>query len=67
MNAALPAVDAEEPLPPRPEPGDCCNGGCAVCVLEGFDEDLARWEREVAEINARNAARRTVAASTHSG
>lgn len=48
----------EEPLPPRPEAGDCCNGGCAVCVLEGYDEEVERWERECAEINARNAARR---------
>lgn len=43
----------EEPLPPRPEAGDCCNGGCAVCVLEGYQEEVEAWEREVAAILAR--------------
>lgn len=41
---------ALEPLPPRPEPGDCCGGGCAVCVLEGYTEEVERWEQQVAEI-----------------
>ena len=51
----------EEPLPPRPEQGDCCNGGCAVCVLEGYDEEVAQWEREVEAIKARNELRRRAA------
>ena len=59
----MPTADTEEPLPPRPEAGDCCNGGCAVCVLEGYDEEVARWEREVAEIKARNAVRRMAASA----
>lgn len=53
--SALPPAEEEIPLPPRPEPGDCCGGGCAVCVLEGYEDELARWEREVAEIMQRNA------------
>lgn len=47
----------EEPLPPRPEAGDCCNGGCAVCVLDGYQEEVEAWEREVEAILARRAAR----------
>lgn len=40
-------------LPPKPEPpapGDCCGGGCARCVFDVYDEQLERWERQVAEI-----------------
>jgi hypothetical protein len=35
-------------LPPRPvppEPGECCGGGCARCVFDVYEEQLARWER----------------------
>jgi hypothetical protein len=42
-----------EPIPPRPsppEPGDCCGGGCAKCVYDLYEEELARWERAVAAI-----------------
>lgn len=53
---------AEEPLPPRPEAGDCCNGGCAVCVLEGYDEEVAAWEKQCAEILQRRAAATAVSA-----
>ena len=42
-----------EDLPPKPtppEPGECCGGGCARCVFDMYEEDLERWERQVAEI-----------------
>jgi len=63
MNTADPARvgphdDAE--LPPRPERPDCCAGGCATCVLDGYFEDVQRWEAEVAAIQER---RRQAAAS----
>jgi len=45
-----------EPLPPEPERPDCCNGGCAVCVLEGFDDELELWRRACDEVLARRAA-----------
>jgi hypothetical protein len=48
-------------LPPRPERPDCCAGGCATCVLDGYFEDVQRWEAEVAAIQAR----RNLAASKH--
>jgi hypothetical protein len=35
------------PKPPSPEPGDCCGGGCARCVFDVYEEELAHWEREV--------------------
>ena len=47
-------------LPPRPERPDCCAGGCATCVLDGYFEDVQRWEAEVAAIQER---RRRAAAS----
>lgn len=37
-------------LPPPPERPDCCLGGCAVCVLDGYLEEVERWEREVAAL-----------------
>lgn len=46
---------ADEELPPKPERPDCCNGGCAVCVLEGYDEEVARWEQQVDAILKRRA------------
>ncbi|HVT37037.1 MAG TPA: oxidoreductase-like domain-containing protein [Nevskiaceae bacterium] len=48
MNPELPAADLT--LPPRPERPDCCGGGCAVCVLDSWYDELERWERECAEI-----------------
>jgi hypothetical protein len=56
MNTAhRPRVDEddEKDLPPRPERPDCCAGGCATCVLDGYVEDVQRWEAEVAAIRAR--------------
>jgi hypothetical protein len=38
------------PKPAPPEPGDCCGGGCARCVFDLYEDELARWERQVAEI-----------------
>ncbi|WP_420467153.1 oxidoreductase-like domain-containing protein [Panacagrimonas sp.] len=34
-------------LPPPPERPDCCGGGCAVCVLDTYQEELMRWQAEV--------------------
>ena len=50
MSAPSQPQVADEKLPPRPEMGDCCGGGCAVCVLEGYDEEVRRWELRVEEI-----------------
>lgn len=55
MNSS-PVPEPDLKLPPRPERPDCCLGGCAVCVLEGYPEELERWEREVAALRDRAAA-----------
>lgn len=44
-------------LPPPPERPDCCNGGCAVCVLEGYPEEVEAWERTVAALREQHARR----------
>lgn len=60
MNTPIPnppaADDAD--LPPFPEKPDCCFGGCANCVLDGYAEDVADWHKRVAEIRARREAER---------
>ncbi|HEY0973274.1 MAG TPA: oxidoreductase-like domain-containing protein [Solimonas sp.] len=62
MNAT-PDVDdtiaAALPLPPEPERPDCCNGGCAVCVLEGYPEEMDAWRQRCAEVLAERERRRT--------
>ncbi|HQW64875.1 MAG TPA: oxidoreductase-like domain-containing protein [Pseudomonadota bacterium] len=42
-------------LPPRPEPpqpGDCCGGGCARCVIDAYEEQLAEWQALVDALHA---------------
>lgn len=54
MNSnTTPAED--EDLPPQPEMPDCCNGGCAVCVLDGWPEEVQAWRLKVAEIRRQRA------------
>lgn len=37
------------PMPPeKPLPGDCCGGGCVVCVHDAYEEALADYERRLA-------------------
>lgn len=51
-------IDAALPLPPEPDRPDCCNGGCAVCVLEGYPEEMAAWRQQCAEVMAERERRR---------
>ncbi|MFP5357548.1 MAG: oxidoreductase-like domain-containing protein [Gammaproteobacteria bacterium] len=49
----------DEPvLPPPPERPDCCAGSCAVCVLEGYAEELERWHAECERLRAEHRAHR---------
>lgn len=50
-----PVPEPDEALPPFPEKPDCCFGGCAVCVLDGYAEEVEAWERRVAEIRRQRA------------
>ena len=46
---------SQKPLPPAPEqplPSDCCDSGCAVCVMDLYAIALAEWQSEVARIKA---------------
>lgn len=52
------AASEDEDLPPYPDRPDCCNGGCAVCVLDDYAEEVNAWRRKVAEIRARREAER---------
>lgn len=51
-------------LPPEPERPDCCAGGCATCVLDGWYEELERWREQVAAIRAAHDAAAADAAAT---
>ncbi|HET7844779.1 MAG TPA: oxidoreductase-like domain-containing protein [Xanthomonadales bacterium] len=48
MNASR---DKPEP-PEAPDPSDCCGGGCARCVFDVYDEQLAEWRETCARIDA---------------
>jgi len=42
------------PLPPeKPDPGDCCGGGCVRCVFDVYEDALERHEAESAAWRAR--------------
>lgn len=34
---------------------DCCGGGCAMCVLEVYEDQLERYQAALAAWQARNA------------
>jgi hypothetical protein len=58
-SASIEPDDAD--LPPRPERPDCCFGGCAICVLDAYQDELARWEAQVEEIQKQRRAANPVA------
>jgi hypothetical protein len=32
------------PRPQRPDPNECCGGGCVPCILDYYYEELEKWE-----------------------
>lgn len=43
----------DKPAPPeKPLPSDCCDSGCERCVFEVYADELARYERRLAEWEA---------------
>lgn len=55
-NSAVPPQDEDRDLPPCPERPDCCFGGCAVCVLDGYEEEVEAWRQRVEQIRAQRRA-----------
>lgn len=52
--ADAPAQAPEPPQPPeKPLPADCCGGGCLHCVYDLYDEALERYQRALANWEAR--------------
>ncbi len=48
-------------LPPKPEPPnpqDCCESGCTLCVYTVYDEELQRWREAVRAAEAAARAQR---------
>lgn len=50
-------------LPPKPDLPDCCNGGCAQCVLDDYAEAMRQWRAECAAIVAARQARQNDSAA----
>ncbi|MBN8727906.1 MAG: hypothetical protein J0H15_09435 [Xanthomonadales bacterium] len=45
------------PLPPeKPDPGDCCGGGCVRCVFDVYEDALERYESELTAWRTRHPA-----------
>ena len=45
----MPANDDLPPLPPdKPEPADCCGGGCVTCVYDAYETALERYQEKLA-------------------
>lgn len=43
------------PIPPeQPLPTDCCGSGCAVCVNDAYEEELAFYRTRLAAWRARH-------------
>jgi hypothetical protein len=48
-----PKSPPEKPvLPEKPLPSDCCESGCERCVYDVYADELARYERRLAEWEA---------------
>lgn len=47
------SIDQPPPPPEKPLPGDCCGGGCAVCVWEAYDDALRHYQAALAAWQAR--------------
>ena len=52
-----PADDDPPPwAPTRPSADDCCQGGCARCVYDLYEDALERYRADLAAWQARQAA-----------
>ncbi|MGH8563055.1 MAG: oxidoreductase-like domain-containing protein [Gammaproteobacteria bacterium] len=56
-DTALGAANPDLPPPPaRPGPGECCEGGCDLCVWVYYERAYERWSQQCEDIKARKAA-----------
>lgn len=47
-----------KPAPPeKPLPMDCCGGGCEMCVMDVYADQLERYQAALAAWQARNPTR----------
>ena len=54
LRALSPIQDPRPVEPERPLPGDCCDGGCAVCVFDSYAEDMDHYREQLAQWKARH-------------
>ena len=45
------SIDPPQPLS-KPEPGDCCGGGCVNCVYDLYETALERYALQLAQWRA---------------
>lgn len=36
-------LERPDPPPERPDPSECCGGGCSPCIMDLYEEELAQW------------------------
>ncbi len=48
------AIDPPPTPPEKPLPMDCCGNGCAMCVMETYEDELRRYEAELIAWQARH-------------
>jgi Oxidoreductase-like protein, N-terminal len=55
VNAATAGDDPRPVAPVRPSADDCCQGGCARCVYDLYEDALDRYRVELAAWSLRHA------------
>jgi hypothetical protein len=53
VNLDIADNDPRPVAPERPEPDECCNGGCERCIFDLYADALERYEQELAAWQAR--------------
>ena len=50
MTSSDPSVPNLPRPPTRPEEWECCGRGCCPCILDYYEDALARWEAAVRKL-----------------
>ncbi|MFC6841735.1 oxidoreductase-like domain-containing protein [Xanthomonas theicola] len=48
------AADPRPQPPLPPEPGDCCNSGCPLCVHDLYNDEVERYRQALAVWRSRH-------------